>query len=386
MAGSPVVYERLFTPPKGSFFLLGVRGVGKSTLARHLFPDATRIDLLQERLFQTYLTDPDAFAMRLAAEPPGALVVVDEIQRLPNLLNEIHRAIEERRLRFALLGSSARKLKTAGTNLLAGRAVRRELFPMTPHEMGTTFDLARALRIGSLPLVLAAEEPEATLEAYVDLYLKEEVRAEALVRNLPAFSRFLSVAALFHGGVLNTTNVAREAAVSRTTVQGYLEILESTLLATRLPAFEPKLRVRERASPKLFWVDPGIVRAAARLRQTPAPAEIGHLLEGYVFTLLRTYQAYRGLYDGIYYWAAHEGSSLEVDFVLQRGSRLVAIEVKSTSRFSDGWCKGLRLFRSLPGCDRSLVVYLGKERLRTRDGIDVLPVQDFASMLHEGQI
>lgn len=381
-----VVFQRLFLPPKGSFFLFGVRGVGKSTLARRAFPEATHIDLLSERVFQAFVADADGFALRLEAEAPGARVIVDEIQRLPSLLNEVHRAIEQRHLRFTLLGSSARKLKAAGTNLLAGRAVRRELFPLTPHEWGATFELERALRTGSLPLIVASDEPEDTLEAYVDLYLKEEIRAESLVRNLPAFSRFLAVAALFHGQVMNVSNISREAAVSRTTVTGYLEILEDTLMTSRLPALEAKLRVRERAAPKLYWIDAGLARAAARNRGPVAPAEKGHLLEGFIYTLLRTYQAHRRIYDDISYWAAAESKNIEVDFVLRRGRKVIGIEVKSSARFSDSWCKGLRAFRHIDGFERGVLVYTGKERMRTRDGIDVMPVTDFAHALHEGKL
>jgi len=172
-------YERLLVPPKGSFFLFGVRGVGKSTWARTRFPDATRFDLLDERRYHELIAQPGAFAEALRAVPTGSTVVVDEVQRIPSLLNEIHRAIEERRLRFALLGSSARKLKTAGTNLLAGRAVWRTLHPFTPTELAGDFSLERVLRHGAIPLIWVDEDPAERLRAYVRLYLSEEIRAEA---------------------------------------------------------------------------------------------------------------------------------------------------------------------------------------------------------------
>ncbi len=380
------VFKRLFAPPKGSFFLLGVRGVGKSTVARETFPNATRIDLLDEQVFQSYLSNPELFALKLNAERAGATIVVDEIQRLPNLLNEVHRAIEDRKQRFALLGSSARKLKLAGTNLLAGRAAKRELFPLTPNELGEAFSLPRVLRYGSIALVVAADEPDETLRAYVELYLKEEIRAEALVRNLPAFSRFFPVAALSHAQVINASNIAREAGVSRSTVQGYLEILEDTLLTLRLPAFDAKLRFRERALPKLYWVDCGLARAAMQSWGVPSREEAGRLFEGYVFTVLRAYNAYRRLYDGIFYWASSDSVAIEVDFVLVRGKEIVAIEVKSSSKFSDGMCKGLRAFKVLPGVRRSLLVYTGKDRLKTRDGIEVLPFGEFCATLQAGTL
>jgi len=184
--------------PRQSFFLLGVRGAGKSTWARRQFPDALRIDLLDEGRYEDYLADPSLFGAELASRPPGSRVVVDEIQRLPNLLNEVHRLIEERRLRFALLGSSARKLKAAGVNLLAGRALHKVMHPLTPTEFGGDFDLEAALDNGTIPLVWVSDDRRAVLESYVRLYLREEIRAEALVRNLPGFARFLPVAALYH--------------------------------------------------------------------------------------------------------------------------------------------------------------------------------------------
>ena len=259
-------YRRLTRPPRRSFFLLGVRGVGKSTWARQQFPDAPRIDLLDEGRYQDYLADPSLFGAELDTIPAGSWVVVDEIQRLPNLLNEVHRFIEDRGLKFALLGSSARKLKAAGVNLLAGRALNKTMHPLTPAELGGDFGLEVALDSGTIPLVWVAEERRAVLESYVQLYLREEIRAEALVRNLPGFARFLPIAALCHGEVVNVSGLARDCGVARTTVNGYLDILEDTLLAYRLPAFEAKLRVRERRHPKLYWVDPGLVRAVKKRR------------------------------------------------------------------------------------------------------------------------
>ena len=310
-------YRRLTTAPRGSFFLFGVRGVGKSTWSRSVFPDAHLVDLLDESRYQSLLANPGLLALELAALAPSKVVILDEVQRVPALLNEVQRAIETGRRRFALLGSSARRLKTATTNLLAGRATMRTMFPLVPAELGADFDLDRVLQFGSIPVVWQAEEPRATLDAYVQLYVREEIKAEALVRNLPGFLRFLPVAALFHGQVINVAGIARDAATARTTVEGYIAILQDTLLATLLPAFESRLRVRERRHPKLYWVDAGVVRAARRHLGDTTPEERGTLLEGWILTVLRAHNESSSLFDDIWYLGtsrrAPDGSGLLVE-------------------------------------------------------------------------
>ena len=379
-------YPRLIRPPEQSFFLLGVRGVGKSTWARQQFPDALRIDLLDEARYQDYLADPSLFATDLQAVPPGSWVVVDGIQRLPNLLNEVHRHIEDSRLKFALLGSSARKLKAAGVNLLAGRALHKTMHPLTPDELGDDFDLDVALDTGTIPLVQVAGERRPVLESYVRLYLREEVRAEGLVRNLPGFARFLPIAALHHGQVVNISGIARDCGVARTTVQGYLDILEDTLLTFRLPAFQPRLRARERRHPKLYWVDPGLVRAVKKLNGPIAPEERGALLEGWILHLLRAHAEEGGLFDELHYWAPHPANRTEVDFLLRRGGELAAIEVKSQPRYHTGMLPGLRAIADLSGIARRILVYGGKRSFRTADGIDVWSTGRLQQALSEGTL
>jgi predicted AAA+ superfamily ATPase len=380
------LYRRLLAPPKGSFFLFGPRGVGKSTWLRGTFPRAHWIDLLDEALYQSYLADISAFAGELRSLAPGSLVVLDEVQRLPALLNEVHRHIEDGGFRFVLCGSSARKLKTAGTNLLAGRAVRRHLHPLLPQELGRDFDLDRVLRHGSLPVIWTAPDPQEALEAYAQLYLKEEVQAEALVRNLPGFARFLPVAALFHGEVINVSGIARDAGAARSTVDGYLEILEDTLLAFRLPAYEARVRVRERRHPKLYWADSGLPRAMKRQLGPPTVEERGHLFEGWVATVLRAYRDYRGLFEDWGYWAAGKGSSLEVDFLLRHGDDLVALEVRAGQKVFERDLKGLRAIAELPGLRRRAVVCRGSRRQKTADGIELLPVRAFLAELEAGTL
>ena len=312
--------------------------------------------------------------------------MVDEIQRLPHLLNEVHRFIEERRLRFVLCGSSARKLKREGTNLLAGRAVRRALHPFVPAELGPDWALADALAFGTLPIIWQAPSRQEALTAYVQLYLREEIQAEALVRNLPGFARFLPIAALFHGQTLNVASLARDAEVSRMTVNGYIEVIEDTLLAFRLPAFEGRMRVRERRHPKLYWVDAGIVRALKRQLGPLAAEERGPLFEGWVANLLRIHNDYQGLFDDWYYWAPADAARTEVDFLLRRGHDWLAIEAKSGTGAGPDELRGLRAIEGLTGLRRRLLVYRGERRLTTADGIEVWPVAALLKALAEDDL
>jgi predicted AAA+ superfamily ATPase len=379
-------YPRIVREPKRSFFLFGLRGSGKSTWARHRFPHAHVVDLLDESRFQALLANPGLLGLELRAVPSSRPVVIDEVQRVPALLNEVHRSIEAERRRFILLGSSARRLKTASTNLLAGRATLLAMLPLVPSELGADFQLERALRFGTLPLVCQAEDPRATLEAYVRLYVREEIRAEALVRNLPAFLRFLPVAALFHGQVINIAALARDAAAARTTVEGYIGILQDTLLAALLPAHEPRLRVRERKHPKLYWSDPGIVRAAKRQLGPVGAEERGPLLEGFVFTVLRAHNQRGRLFEEAAYWAPAQARETEVDFLLRRGREYLAIEVKAQRRFSTRQLSGLRAIAELPSLSRRVLVYLGDRPLRTEDGIDILPLDEFLAQVADGTL
>jgi predicted AAA+ superfamily ATPase len=380
------MFKRILQPPKQSFFLMGPRGSGKSTWLRTTFKGAHLIDLLAEESYQRLLRNPALFADELRAVQPRKWVIIDEVQRLPSLLNEVHRFIEEKRLQFVLCGSSARKLKRAEVNMLAGRAFFRSMHPFVPEELGSRFDLDEALRYGLLPIVWDSSSKDETLAAYALLYLKEEIQAEALVRNLPGFARFLPLAALFHGQIINVSNIAREAGVARTTVAGYLDILEETLLCFRVPAYEAKLRVRERKLPKWYWCDPGIVRAMKHSTGSVSPEERGALFEGMVAQVLRAYQSYRGVCDGIYYWAPASKSETEVDFLLTRGTERIAIEVKSGNAFAESWCKGLRAIADLEGLRRRMVVYPRGPVLRTSDGIDVCPFQHFAETLAAGSL
>ncbi|MDE0668519.1 MAG: DUF4143 domain-containing protein [bacterium] len=380
-----MLYTRLAQLPDQSFFLLGMRGVGKSTWVRQALPEARRFDLLDAALFTDLLADPALFGRLASSAEPGDWIVVDEVQRIPDLLNEVHRLISERGVRFALLGSSARKLKTAGTNLLAGRALRKTMHPLTAAELGDDFDLDEALRFGTMPLTWTAPDRRAVLESYAELYLREEIRAEAAVRNLGSFVRFLPTAALMHAQTANAASLARDAGIARSTVNSYLEILSDTLLTTQLPAFEARLRVRERRRPKLYWADPGVMRAVKRQLGPVAAEERGPLLEGWVLGNLRAHNEARRIYDHISYWAAAE-SSTEVDFVLTRDREHLAIEVKAAERYNTAMLKGLRAIADLPGLARRILTYRGRHSFRTEDGIDVLTIDDLHQALRTDQL
>lgn len=377
------MFPRLLAPPKNSFFLLGMRGTGKSSWVRSAFQDATTVDLLRESEYHKYLVNSDLFAERLAALPRDSWVVVDEIQRLPQLLNEVHRAIEEHGLKFALLGSSARKLRRAGTNLLGGRALLRTMYPLLPQEMGSAFSLEHALQFGTLPLIQMSPDPAEQLQAYVQLYLKEEIQAEALVRNLPGFARFLPIASLFHGQCIHVSSLSRDAGIARTTAEGYLQILEDTLLCFTIPALKLRLRVKERVHPKWYWFDNGVARAARGASGVPTAEERGSLFEGLLAMLLRAMKDLRLLeYDSLSYWSP-PGGSTEVDFVLQKGKQYVAIESKVARDPDNEHMKGLRAIAELPGLQRKMVVYPGRHDRKTRDGIEVLGFDSFVRSLPE---
>jgi predicted AAA+ superfamily ATPase len=384
-----MIYKRILGQIERSCFLLGPRGVGKSTWLREQLPDATFIDLLDEGRYQRFLTEPDQFSKIINPLPDGSTVVVDEVQRIPGILNDVHRFIENRRFRFVLSGSSARKLKKAGTNLLAGRATKREMFPLTPEEMGRDFQLDKVLSFGTLPIIWNAQGERAVLESYVQTYLKEEIQAEALVRNLGGFSKFLQVAAIFHSQVLNASSLARDAGVARTSVLGYLDILEDTLLAFRLPAFEGRLRVKEKTHPKLYWIDPGIVRAAKRRFGPITQEEQGSLFEGWIAAILKTYQSYRRSFDDWHYWSPTESSRNEVDFLLWKDDQCLALEIKAATRWRKDFAQGLNALTNSWKEKIKLtrkIVYLGEELMRTDDGIDVLPLRFFLEQLESDKL
>ncbi len=382
------MYTRTLAAPDKAFFLFGPRGTGKSTWIRSRFPSALVVNLLTHENLVRYERDPGLLRAQVAPLPRSAWIVIDEVQRVPRLLDEVHHLMEEGGYkRFALTGSSARRLRQGGVNLLAGRAVIRNLYPLTSAETKFSTPTDQLLRFGSLPMSVTASDDESRedyLRAYATTYLAQEVRAEGLVRNLGAYSRFLSVAALAAGQRTNISGLARDAGVARETTRGYFEVLIDTLIANWLPAYRPRAKVKEVALPKLYWFDTGVLNAAAGAFEQPMPSDWeGVLLEHLVLHELRAYLDYSGTKGSLGYWSVPSGA--EVDFIWWRGQKMVAIEVKSSRRFRPELLKGIRsLSAGLPGM-KAYLVYRGAEELSV-DGVRILPVETFLRRLHAGEI
>lgn len=365
--------------PDASFFLWGPRQSGKSSVLRTLYPGARVVDLLQSDEFLRYLQAPWLLRDELRDATPGTLTLLDEVQRVPALLDEVHWLIENRRLVFGLCGSSARKVRRGHANLLGGRAVRHELFGLVSAEVGADYDFLRAANHGCLPRHYLAEQPARMLRAYVNDYLTEEVAAEALVRNLPAFAGFLSAAALADTGLVNFTNVARECGVSSVTVKEYYQILVDTLLGRFLPAFTRRPKRRVIQAPKFYFADVGVVNHLARRGNVQPRSELfGKALENVICHELAAYREYRERSWALMYWRLASG--IEVDFVTDDLS--LAIEVKASERARDDHLAGLRALRAdQRSVRRRVLVCLEPRRRMTDDGIEILPVRTFLDAL-----
>ena len=373
--------RRFFRSPAGSFFLFGPRGTGKSTWLRAAWPNAIWLDLLDPEAQRIYQARPERLRELVAGRPQVREVVIDEVQKAPALLDVVHELLEAGRgLRFVLTGSSARKLRRGGSNLLAGRLVQATMHPFMAAELGEAFSLRRALEIGLVPLVLGAPEPPVTLRAYASLYLREEVQAEALVRDVGAFARFLEAISFSHGSLLNLAEVARECQVGRKTVEGYLGILEDLLLAFRVPVFTRRAKRRLVAHDKFFYFDAGVYRSLRPAGPLDRPEEIeGMALEGLVAQHLHAWIAYRGSGGQLYYWRTKSGS--EVDFIVYGADVFAAVEVKRAASVYGKDLRALRAFREDYPEASVCLVYMGKDRLEI-DGIPCIPCEDFLRGLH----
>lgn len=380
------MYKRALSlkSPKKSFFLWGQRQTGKSSLLRETFKNDLYINLLESDLFLEYSTRPSLLRERLHHLKAGEIVIIDEVQKIPSLLDEIQNLIESKKIIFGLCGSSARKLKRGHGNLLGGRARRYELFGLSAFELREDFDLNRLLTRGYLPSFYLDDDYEHSHQSYVSDYLKEEILAEGLTRSIAIFSRFLETAAFSDSEIINFSNIAREVGVSVKTVQAHFEILEDTLTGGFLPAYTKKIKRRTRQSPKFYFFDVGIVNFLSKRKNLlPRSSDFGKAFENWVYHELKCYKSYVKNDLDISYWALTTG--VEVDFILN--DMEIAIEVKSSDRITSDHLKNLReVKKDYPKIKSRFVVSLEKQIRTTDDGITILPYQEFIRRLWAGDL
>jgi len=367
------MYSRLIEPPKNkSFFLFGPRGTGKTTWVKARFPKAVYVDLLEAEVFNDLLANPQRLES-LIPKDFDDWIIIDEVQRIPELLNEVHRLIEKSRYKFILTGSSARKIRRKGVNLLAGRALSHRLYPLTAAELGKDFDFKHSLTYGHLPCVYTEENPKAYLESYVKTYLEQEVQQEGFTRNIGAFSRFLESASFSQGAVLNISAVARDCSIERKVVENYFTILEDLLIGYRIPVFEKKKKRRLVSHPKFYFFDTGLYRTVRPAGPLDTPEEIsGPALETLFLQEMQAVNDYLKLGYSIFYWMT--SNRTEVDFVLYGDRGIKAFEIKRTGKISLSMLKGLKAFQRDYRGAKLYLLYGGERYLREHD-IEVLPIQ-----------
>jgi uncharacterized protein len=367
-----------------TFFLWGPRQTGKTTLLKHYYQDALWVDLLKSDQYRKYLQSPHVLRETILANPSIQRVVVDEIQKVPQLLDEIHWILENSHIKFALCGSSARKVKRGHANLLGGRAARLELFGLCASEIKESFNLTRLMNQGYLPRHYSGKNPKRMLNGYISDYLKQEIAAEGLIRNLPAFADFLSASALSDGEIVNYSTIARDCGVSSNTVQSYFEILEDTLMASFLPSYRKRLKRRTIRAPKFYFSDVGVVNFLCKRGSIEPGSELfGKAFENWIYHELRTYISYKEVYADISYWRLASG--IEVDFVINDFE--LAIEAKSSSKIKPTHLKGLKaLSDEISTCKQKIIVCLESTPRKTADNILILPYTDFVDRLWNGEL
>jgi len=377
---------RFFTPPSQSFFLFGPRGTGKSTLMKSRYQNALWVDLLRPDILRSYLARPErlyevveGYSGKNRASGP-AIIVIDEVQKVPALLPVVHSLIEEKRnFQFVLTGSSARKLKRTGADLLGGRALRCALYPFMAAELGDQFSFSQVLSYGLLPLLLDKTNPQETLDAYIHLYLQEEVQAESLVRSLESFVRFLEAVSFSHASLLNVTNIARECEVKRKTVENYIVILEELLLAFQLPVFSKHAQRELTVQPKFYLFDTGVFRTLRPRGPLDKQEEIeGAALEGLVAQHLKAWVDYSVSSHTLSFWRTRSG--VEVDFVVYGPKDMWAIEVKNAKRVSSNDTKHLETFLKDYPMAKALLLYRGTEYIQLKNVL-CIPCEDFLRRL-----
>jgi predicted AAA+ superfamily ATPase len=374
------VIPRLFNSPDQSYFLFGARGSGKSTYLTMTYPDAFIIDLLKPDVQRLYQARPETLIEQVQANPDYNRIVIDEVQKVPQLLDTVHFLIEKNsNLQFILTGSSARKLKRSGIDLLAGRVLLKSMHPFLHAELKKYADFQKSLEYGLLPLVYFSPTPEETLQTYIALYIREEVQYEGLTRNIGNFSRFLEMISFSHASILNISNVARECLIERKVVENYISILEDILLAIRLPLFTKRAKRALVSHPKFYFFDTGVYRAVRPKGPLDSPHEIdGAALEGLIFQHLNAWNAYQNHPYILSFWRSRSG--VEVDFILYGEEGIVAIEVKNSNKIRPNDLRSLNEFKKDYPESCPIFLYRGNERI-LRNEVLCLPCDEFLNLL-----
>ena len=378
------IVSRFFQPIGTSFFLFGPRGTGKSTLVRDLYKDALFIDLLEPDLYREFRAYPERLKDLVLANSKAQTFVIDEVQKVPELLSIVHQLIELKQgWQFILTGSSARKLKRTGVDLLAGRAQLKHLHPFMAAEIPQQFNLEKNLKLGMLPLVVNSEEPMGTLKAYIALYMQEEVQMEGLVRKVDQFSRFLEIVSFSQASQINYANIARECHISNKTIENYVQILEDLLLSFKIPVFTKKAQRHLNAHPKFYFFDTGVFQSIRPMGPLDNPEDItGHALETLVAEHLRAWIDYSEKEGELYFWRTKSG--LEVDFIIYGEIGFYALEVKKSNSVKSQDLRGLREFKKDYPESFAMLLYGGNERI-LKDGILCVPIADFLLNLRPGK-
>ena len=373
------MYERIFDIKNRldeGMFLFGARQVGKSTLLKNRFPKAIYIDLLNSDLRRRFKQNTGLFKEMLIKYPAETLVIVDEIQKVPELLDEVHSLMVDYGLHFILSGSSARKIKKSGANQLGGRAIPETLYPLVSAEI-TDYDLNKAIQNGTIPRHYAVANAKNRIKAYIDLYLKEEIKEEAAVRNVDNFERFMEVAAISDGEIINYENIATDCGISANTVKAYFKILYDSLIGYEIPAYRKVIKRKLTQAPKFYYFDVGVANyLMRRYKLEPGTPEYGHAFEHLVMQEIIAYLGYKGELDQLSYWHAYSGE--EVDAII--GDAKIAIEIKSADEIQRKHTESLREFaKEHPNA--KLIVVSRDKITRQSGGIDLYYATDFFKAL-----